>query len=520
MSARRLLTLAALLAAACMLVLWAGGVPLGVPGEWTWLRIRYGGEGRAAELVSGIAAAALSLALYVGFCWLGARRMSDQHSRAETAGWVLALTAAGFAVVSSVRQAAPASYGWDAAPIILYSRGASGYFAIAREDVPDVATLLRGYEARMREGDLLHVGTHPPGLIVLHRLLLNDTSASRLLTRLVRGVTPPPVDDGFDAVDVYLTPRVPLSEADRAALWLAILLTGFAGAATVGPLFLLVRRSFSRATAWRAACLWPLVPALSIFLPKSDALYPFVGLAFLWLWLEACGRRSIVRGVAAGVVLWLGMFFSLALLPVALAGVLAAVFEGRSRGSQTEGWGCTLRAMLRPAAGAAAGFVTPVLGLWLVYGLNLPLVWWLNLENHAAFYEQPQYARTYWKWLLVNPVELTFAVGAPLAVAAAVGLWRSLRNPDARLRALRPAALACAIVLGILWLSGKNMGEAARLWLVIQPWSAWLAAAAVLVPASTPGSAPGLSRRGWIWLLTLQAVVCLTTVQRVTGFHF
>ena len=34
-----------------------------------------------------------------------------------------------------------------------------------------------------------------------------------------------------------------------------------------------------------------------------------------------------------------------------------------------------------------------------------------NFRNHAAFYDH--YTRTYWKWLLVNPIELIFAVGAP-----------------------------------------------------------------------------------------------------------
>ena len=28
----------------------------------------------------------------------------------------------------------------------------------------------------------------------------------------------------------------------------------------------------------------------------------------------------------------------------------------------------------------------------------------------------------------------------------------------------------------VLWLSGKNMGEAARLWLLFMPWPVWLAA--------------------------------------------
>ncbi|MGH7199402.1 MAG: hypothetical protein ACREJB_02285, partial [Planctomycetaceae bacterium] len=83
-------------------------------------------------------------------------------------------------------------------------------------------------------------------------------------------------------------------------------------------------RTASRAASFMAVSFWPLLPALGVFLPKSDALYPFLGVLFLWLALSAVERRSLwaafLIGLAAGGTLWLGLMLSLAFLPVVLLG--------------------------------------------------------------------------------------------------------------------------------------------------------------------------------------------------------
>src|SRR4029077_14509476 len=82
-----------------------------------------------------------------------------------------------------------------------------------------------------------------------------------------------------------------------------------------------------------------------------------------------------------------------------------------------------LHECLSAAIWAVAGFSIPTLAAWFLLKINLAAVWWLNLNNHAGFYRQ--YPRTYWKWLLVNPVEFAVAAGVPLAVLA---MWSIVRN--------------------------------------------------------------------------------------------
>src|SRR4029079_13506910 len=80
-------------------------------------------------------------------------------------------------------------------------------------------------------------------------------------------------------------------------------------------------------------------------------------------------------------------------------------------------------------------------------------------------------SRTYWKWLLINPLEFAIAAGLPLAVLAAWSLIRTARRTP-----VSPCGQVGAwlITIALLWISGKNMGEAARLWIILMPFLVWI----------------------------------------------
>ena len=136
------------------------------------------------------------------------------------------------------------------------------------------------------------------------------------------------------------------------------------------------------------------------------------------------------------------------------------------------------RRILKSAGGlilaAGVGFVLPILLMWFSTDMNLFAVWWRNYHNHAEFYQH--FPRSYTAWLLVNPVETSFALGAPAAVlflAAWVRLWKDQKLLP---RETWGPYLALALVMAFLWITGKNRGEAARLWLVVFPYFLWLSA--------------------------------------------
>lgn len=479
-------------------VLWGTAIPLGVPTEWVWERLP-----ADAQSIPNLVLAGFAAAVYLLFVWLGDRRLSRLTvSSHEVALWLTGLAVAGFGWLWIVQDTAPMEGQLGKAPFVLYYPGSSGYFTQARYESPSPMALLRGYEALMQRGNVLHEGTHPPGLILVFQALIALVEQQPWLMAALPASEPESVHDALDVIaENAARTEHPLLPVDRAVLWLATLLTLITTAMTVWPLFSLLRVTLDRSAAWIGAAVWPAVPAVAIFLPKSDAVFPVMACAALVALGWSYRQRSFWRGAIAGGVLFVGLFCSLAFLPIMLFGALGVLTLSLRR----TGWKAGLLELWPTIIGVAVGLIVPVILLRITCGINMLTVWGWNYHNHAGFYGQ--FTRTYWKWLLINPVELGVAVGIPVAVAAVWGLPR-----HARLRERTTAdwlTVVATLVWGLLWLSGKNAGEAARLWILLMPGVVWIAAQHLQ-------SLPRYWR--WIWL-AVQLAVSILTVHRVAGFH-
>jgi hypothetical protein len=219
------------------------------------------------------------------------------------------------------------------------------------------------------------------------------------------------------------------------------------------------------------------------------------------------------------------MFLSLAMLPVALVGAiitLGELWRGRADGSTPASTAPTVMSTAASVAWSLFGFAIPILLLFL-WKTNLIAIWSWNLRNHEGFYDHN--TRSYWWWFFVNPLELAFSLGWPVIVLAVAATL--LHKPWRRIDSRTLVFAACFGVWCILWLSGKNMGEAARLWLFVMPWPIWYLAGLFDVldgagPAATPPQLADAPPRHGVWLAALlaQLAVCVATVTRVNGFDF
>lgn len=496
-------------------VLLTDRLPLGVPGEWTWSRVELTRE----LAISGLLPLAAGV-IYVGFALLGALRIG-RAGTTERGAWLVTLVVVAFGWLGGALDSVPPPHGYSRVPWVLYYPRSSGYFWQARYDVEDAKTFLAGYEDLLAERDVLHIGTHPPGLTLSYFGLLHLCRSFPSLTDAVLRLQPPGVREGFRLLQEMSQPgEHPLEPADTACLWLAALLTQLAAVSTCVVLYFLARRHFDRRAAWFTACLWPLVPAVAVFFPKSDVVYAFPAVTSAWLWLSACDRQSPLRALGSGIVLWIGMMLSLAFLTVlALLGVMS-LWEVRTRTRVTE-YGRPRFLSFKILVLAAIGFLVPTIALAVFADVNLFNVWAWNYSNHALFYEE--YERNWQAWLKVNPLELAFAVGLPVAVTAVWGIGRLLRSGEWS-TARGSAAMSFLCVWGLLWLSGKNMGEAARLWILLMPWVVLAAGGAFANEAEAEAAeTTGLPRR-WrslpAWVLIAQLAAALMTILRVDGFHF
>ncbi len=440
-----------LLVIALAIAVGTGAMPLGVRGEWEWLRAK------GTPPFDGMALALLGVAAYALFVGLAYRGLAVRPSVRLEGSLLAALLAASIGMQILIPMAAAPGYDLSKWAAVNFLPGSAGYFKIARQQaMRDPWKFLADYPQWIRSQDSLHIGTHPPGLIAAQCLLLGVMEKSPGITRFLVEHMPETVELGFR---VFADKeREPLSREDRAALYATALVTLIACAGTVVPLYLLSRTSLPAHAAWAAAACWPLVPSANLFQPVADTAYPFLSTSAIALaaWgargrggAATARRLSWVLAVASGMTMAAGMFFTLAFLPVGL--IVALVVSGTVAIPRAQ------RALVIVTIGL--GFSALMLCGWLVIGANPLVVAAWNLHHHARFYDE--YPRTYGLWLFVNPLELAIALGIPAVLWCAFGLFTPRRVPL--------FVWSTIAVLALTNLTGRNMGEVARLWMLYFP---------------------------------------------------
>ena len=534
------------LAAGVQVGLLNSPVPLGVPGEWVWTRMAAGFWSPLMLLVC-----LLLLAAYIGYLRWGAGLISRVSARQRVA-LLLGMWGLGSLLFWQIRGIPEEVYGHPGLTWVTYYPRMTGYFTQAREstDVP-LTEFLAGYEATVAAGDYLHQGTHPPGLPLYFRGLRSACEHWPGLQTTLLAIEPTGVSLGIDVLaELEARSGQTFTPTDRAVLWGNLLLTVLGSLATLFPLFVICARFQAEKTGWWLAGLWPLTPGLLVFVPKDDTLFPLFAASTTALFVTAVTKPQADRAgrgiaaVLAGFTLFLGLLCSLALLVVpvilacwvllkALFGINAAgISKGDSfwpespsaenpRGSllisvKLIPWGVVITSLL--------GLLLPVLVLAWCCELNLLSVWKINLAKHAEFYTHN--VRTYAAWLLVNPLELAFSLGLPVAAALlafAVSRVRTGRKYPLTARDL--LVMAVWLTWGLLWLSGKNMGEAARLWLFLLPLVLLTGLLSPSEHRSTDASSAAneispASAMPWTWLVVFQAFAAIATTLAVDGFDY
>jgi hypothetical protein len=472
----------AALVAGFVAALRSGAFPLGVPGEWEWLRLPVGATVLPIEVVLGT----VGVLAFAAVAGVAVGSLRTRATIAREIGWVTVLALASVAVQRWVQGSAPAGYGLAKWVVALSQKGSSGYFRVASDEARDLPRFLAGYPQWIQRQDALHIGTHPPGLIAVEATLLHAMEAHPRAARLVEDAAPESVATAWRV----FARDAPLSPAARATLVLTGELTLLACALTVVPLYVLARASLPPSGALAVATLWPLMPSAMLFQPTADTALPLLSTSALALAAHASpGRRPWLAGLS-GVLLGVGMQFTLAFLAVGLiAGLITLGVPGRT-------WQSTTRLLFA----IGMGFLGLTLAFWAVTGGNPFLTWWWNQANHGRFYQE--FHRSYAAWLVANPLELAIGIGLPAAVWAVLGLaWP---------RAAPRSSMVTFAVLVLLTVSGRNLSEVGRLWLPFMP--------ALLVVAGFALEKLGAGPKSLavtVALVGLQTVALQTTIQVV-----
>ena len=484
--------------------------PAGVPGEWEW--------GRHAPLLSRVDRWLLPAiaALVVAGIGLSVDRQFRRWGVIRRTTAVLLLVPLSGIWLSLVQLSTPAEYLLLRDSWVLYDPGSSGYFHKAVYGMEPVDEFLASYESLVNEGDVLHIGTHPPGLFLVSQWAIQLCHDSPELTKLL--LPGPEVRDAFNQLRSLSGHGRALQPAEWAGLQLIGLLTRAGASLTVIPITLLVGQLFGAQSAWRVGVLWCTLPCLAVFLPKSDVFFTFTSATAVLLYVMSIGRGGrLWLAVPCGVIIWLGMLLSLA--HVTLLALFATCCGIIFLADRTN---------VRPLAalGIVCGSIAVCSAVFTtVSDCNLFAVWKQNLSNHAGFYDR--FPRTWWKWLIVNPIELACAIGLPVSIAVVSGARRTLtpyrltddtsEEPSGSHRMATVVLTSAFITWGVLWLSGKNQGEAARLWCFLTPWIL-IATGGLWNSDEDQKAQQKYTEFPYGWLLVSQLVCAIFTVGSICGF--
>ncbi len=110
-------------------------------------------------------------------------------------------------------------------------------------------------------------------------------------------------------------------------------------------------------------------------------------------------------------------------------------------------------------AATGLGFLSIFLIGWVATGADPLIIASWNLHHHARFYDE--YPRTYRLWLLVNPIETAIAHRSPVGRLVRSSVWSAGSVPI--------SVWSTLVVLVLMNLIGRNLGEVARLWMLFMP---------------------------------------------------
>ncbi len=441
----RYLLLIAGLAVALAANLFGRGVGVGIQAyraEWIWRPLA---KGIPVSLLPAAGVAGLLVVLIWWLCREGRwERMPGWGRAVSLIGLVLVTFAVQCALVNAVGEP------WVAPGAIIASPVSTTYFAISH-DVHSLTGYLASYHQIM-PGLPYHAATHPPGLTLffwaVRRICEAVIPASALGSPVVAQV-----QWYAEKLGVGFPP------SDAVAAIVSALLLALAGSSSIVPAYVLARRLAGARAGLLAACLMASIPSLLLLPASSDQLVLFFAVRVVCLAYLAWKSDRLWAAGLAGVALAVGAFVSLGLLVLAVWLAVWAVL-GWLRSADR---GAAVRRLLLRGAAGVTGFVSLYLILFLATGYRAWAVAYIGLFAHRQA-TTVEFPRTYWKWILMNPVEMAVFAGLALAIAA---LWAApaMRSPQSR--PLRLFLLSWLIVLVVLDVSGTVRAEVGRIWLFL-----------------------------------------------------
>jgi hypothetical protein len=340
---------------------------------------------------------------------------------------------------------------------IVLSGSATGYFEDATYIGKNPGLWLRHFYQTTLSG---HSWTHPPGPILFYYLFLRVFNPAN--AALIGG--------------------------------LAIGLLGSIGVAVM--YFFSALWTQDQTERLTAGCLYALLPALIVFLPEFDQIYPAISMLLILLWVRALqhAKSFSAYGWAGGFVLFIAIFFAYNLLLIGIFLLYYALYW-----LWTQNWSRAAFRKCLVSSGAFSGVCIGVYAaLWLVTGYN-PITSFLRSYRIQSLLAAALH-RDYHIFIVSDIYDFLLGAGviaAPILFFHMRRLWKrfEFKSPELALSAIGIATI------GTVDLTGLLRGETTRVWLFLQPL--------LIAPMALALSRTGLIGRFSVFILQWFIVACL-----------
>ena len=242
----------------------------------------------------------------------------------------------------------------------------------------------------------------------------------------------------------------------------------------------------------RACALYALSPALVVFLPEFDQVYPILSMAMLIGWAKSLDGDYRFAALFVGVLV-VALLFAYNLLVVGSALVFYSAYFVLARRQGPPAW----RRILVLAAVSTLAVIAVFLLIWAATGYNAVLAFRHAIGAQAIF--STQMDRPYWFCLIFGPYDFFLGCGMIVLPLLVIYFYRLRGAWKEKEGVLSLIGLASLIVIDV---SGLLPGETARDWLFMQPF--------VIVPAALVMGAFSTMQRLSLFFLQWCTVVVLT----------
>ncbi|NMB84576.1 hypothetical protein GYA28_04815 [Candidatus Roizmanbacteria bacterium] len=350
--------------------------------------------------------------------------------------------------------------------------GLNGYFSSSLE-IKNIGEFLRQY------GDVvlqmpMHAKGHPPGTILFFHLV--NKISSLLPTDLLLPSTLRP-----ERGDVFILWQS-LAPYQRLGAMIGGLAIPFLSSLGVIPVYYLARILKNKETAAWTTLFYIFTPAIVLFTPLPDVFFPVFGVAAFFLAAVARRNNNYFLVFLSGMVLSLGLFFGISLLPIVLMVILFLFLNQPVKKIVSSGSGSMILFFL---FGIAVSF-----GFLYTIGYD-------SFSNSIKIIGG-QAHRSYLVWIFYNLYDYFLFLGIPTAIVYFANLFDYI---DKKTKSRPVLVLSTLIPFLILNFSGLSRAETGRIWSFFMPFFT-ISAVQYLIKSKA-------SKTVFLTLILLQAVQIL-----------